>query len=98
MMIAVLFQNFDFWIALIAVTMNSCSSSGSEYPACPSMLAGALRKLTAGRLSAASASKKSWISYSWFAPVSAAVPYWLGGTLGRVWFGFAVLAQYWKKA
>src|ERR1700675_50189 len=61
MMMAVLRQNFDFWIALIVVTRNCCSSSGSEYPAWPSIFAGALRKLTAGRLSALSASKKSWM-------------------------------------
>ena len=48
-MIAVLFQNFDRWIALIVFTRKCCSSSGSEYPAWPSWYSAALRKLTAGR-------------------------------------------------
>src|SRR6266849_230789 len=39
------------WRALISLTMNFCSSRGSEYPACPSWYPGALRKLTAGRWS-----------------------------------------------
>jgi hypothetical protein len=61
--IAVLLQNGDFMIALIVLTRKACSSSGSEYPAWPSPLAGAFKMLTAGMLPAFSASKKSWISY-----------------------------------
>ncbi len=35
-MIAVDFQNLDFSIWLIVLARKVCSSSGSEYPACPS--------------------------------------------------------------
>ena len=48
-------------------TRKRCSSSGLEYPACPSWLAGALRKLTAGIDLASTDDQKSVRSYWWFA-------------------------------
>ena len=41
-------QSGDFSSALIVLTMNCCSSSGSEYAPCPSWKPGAFRKLPAG--------------------------------------------------
>src|ERR1700676_3600376 len=47
---AVLFQFRCCSRKLIVLTINVCSSRGSEYPAWPSWYDGALRKLTAGKL------------------------------------------------
>jgi hypothetical protein len=44
---AVSFQKVLFCNALIVLTRKVCSSSGSEYPACPSRKAEAFTKLTA---------------------------------------------------
>src|SRR5712671_3573355 len=93
---AVSFQNRLFCRALIVLTRKVCSASGSEYPAWPSWKAGAFRKLTAVRLPALRASKKSWLSYWWFAgsgvlmcgtklcPIAAT-------ELGRAWLGLRVI-------
>src|SRR5690348_3109289 len=48
---------------IYGIDNNVCSSNGLEYPACPSWKAGALRKLTEGRLPEVAASQKSEISY-----------------------------------
>ncbi len=67
MKIAVSFQNWEPWIALICLIRKFCSSIGSEYAAWPSWNSEALRKLTAGRLPAFSAWAKSLRSYWWLA-------------------------------
>lgn len=64
---AVSFQSGVCCSRLIVSTMKRCSSSGLEYPACPSSLAGALRTLTAGMDLASTDDQKSVRSYWWFA-------------------------------
>ena len=86
---AVLFQYFDFCSALICLTRKCCSSIGSEYAACPSWYSGALRKLTAGRLSFFSEVAKSVMSYWWFA--WSVCPIFLA-ELGARWCGLEVEA------
>src|ERR1035437_3301451 len=86
---AVFFQSEVFWSRLIVSTRKRCSSRGLEYPACPSWLAGALRKLTAGMDLVSTDDQKSVRSYWWFA-----CPEWpISDTdAGRVCCRFAVLA------
>jgi len=71
------------------LTTKVCSSSGSELPGCASWIAGALRKLTDGKLPAWTAATKSLVSYWWLAPPSAEVPIDAIES-GRVWLRFRV--------